>query len=184
MTTATLSRLDFCALWNEALPFEDFVDQATVNQELWRGIHRQAQLPGWALEAARAQAPRRWLVIAEDWCNDAVSVVPVLARLAEAVDGIDLRILRRDEHPEVMDEYLSEGGARAIPIVIVLDDACEELGHWGSRPGPLAEWVAANRHLEKPARNLEVRRWYARDRGETTLREVLAVGRGAVSSEQ
>lgn len=176
MTAATLTRLDFCALWQEGLSFDAFVAQASSNQDLWRGIHRQARLPEWALAAARAQAPRRWLVLAEDWCNDAVSVVPVLAALADAVDGIDLRILRRDEHPEVMDAYLSEGGARAIPIVIVLDEGCEELGHWGSRPAPLAAWVAAHAHLDKPARNLEARRWYARDRGHTTLREVLAIG--------
>ncbi len=174
--TSTLNTLEFCALWQQALPFNQFVAEATVNQALWEGIHRQARLPVWALEQARAQAPRRWLVLAEDWCNDAVSVVPVLARLAEEVDGIELRILRRDEHPAVMDEYLGENGARAIPIVIVLDDRCEELGHWGSRPGPLAAWVSANQHLDKPFRNLEARKWYARDRGETTLLEVLAVG--------
>ncbi|MFN2317419.1 MAG: thioredoxin family protein [Gemmatimonadales bacterium] len=172
----TLQTLDFCTLWEQALPFTQFVDEASVNQELWRGIHRQARLPEWAIAEATRQAPRRWLVLAEDWCNDAVSVVPVLARLADEVDGIDLRILRRDEHPAVMDEYLSEGGARAIPIVIVLDELCEELGHWGSRPSVLQQWVLANRDLEKPARNLEIRKWYARDRGETTLREVLAVG--------
>jgi hypothetical protein len=173
---ATLQALDFCALWEQAVPFSQFVDEAAVNQELWRGIHRQARLPAWALEQAQAQAPRRWLVLAEDWCNDAVSVVPVLARLAEEVEGIDLRILRRDEHPEVMNEYLGEDGARAIPIVIVLDARCEELGHWGSRPEPLSAWVRANQHLDKPARNLEARKWYARDRGATTLREVLAIG--------
>lgn len=173
---ATLQALDFCARWEQALPFHQFVDEAAVNQELWRGIHRQARLPAWALEQAQAQAPRRWLVLAEDWCNDAVSVVPVLARLAEAVDGIDLRILRRDEHPAVMDEYLGADGARAIPIVIVLDERCKELGYWGSRPGPLSAWLSANQHLEKPARNLEARKWYARDRGETSMMEVLAVG--------
>lgn len=175
MTTA-LSAVDFCALWEQALPFNRFVDEAAANQELWRGIHRQARLPTWALEQARAQAPRRWLVLAEDWCNDAVSVVPVFAGLAEQVAGIDLRILRRDEHPSVMGEYLGENGARAIPIVIVLDERCEELGHWGSRPGPLAAWVRANQHLDKSTRNLEARKWYARDRGETSMREVLAVG--------
>lgn len=174
--TTTLKALDFCALWEQALPFNQFVDEAAVNQELWRGIHRQARLPEWAIAEATRQAPRRWLVLAEDWCNDAVSVVPVLARLADEVDGVALRILRRDEHPAVMDEYLGEDGARAIPIVIVLNPLCEELGHWGSRPGVLQQWVMAHRDMDKPARNLEIRKWYARDRGETTLREVLGVG--------
>ena len=168
----TLNSLDFCTLWDSALPFVQFVAQATVGQELWRGVHRQARLPDWALERAATLAPLHLLVLAEDWCNDAVSTIPVLARLAEAVPGVALRILRRDEHPKVMDQYLSDG-ARAIPIVIALDAAFRERGHWGSRPSELEAWVKANREMTKPDRNREIRRWYARDRGEPTLREVL-----------
>jgi hypothetical protein len=173
--TPTLPALDYCALWTEALPYATFVAQAETKQAFWRGIYRQARLPDWALAEARAQAPRRWLVLAEDWCHDAVSVIPVLARLADQADGVELRILRRDEHPEVMDEYLT-GGARAIPIVIVLDEACNPLGSWGPRPAELQAWFEAHRHMEKAARTLEMRKWYARDRGHTTMQEVLAVG--------
>lgn len=172
--TITADALDFCTLWDAALPFDQFVAEATTAQELWRGVHRQARLPEWATEQASARSPFRMLVLAEDWCNDAVSTVPILARLAEAVPGVELRILRRDEHPAVMDQYLSNG-ARAIPIVIVTDAGCEELGHWGSRPSELEGWFEANRDMPKPDRNREVRRWYARDRGESTLREVLAL---------
>lgn len=180
MTTA-LAPLDFCTLWDTAVPFDHFVDEATTAQELWRGVSRQARVPDWARREAAALAPLHLLVLAEDWCNDAVSTVPVLARLADAVPGVELRILRRDEHPAVMNEYLSDG-ARAIPIVIALDAACQELGHWGSRPSELEAWVKANREMPKPELNREVRRWYARDRGESTLREVLAAaaGRGSL----
>jgi hypothetical protein len=73
-----------------------------------------------------------------------------------------------------MDRYLTNG-ARAIPIVIVLDESFRALGHWGPRPAELQAWVMENR-LRVPKAELypQVRRWYARDRGETTLREVLA----------
>lgn len=173
MTTAH-APLDFCTLWDTALPFDQFVDEATTAQELWRGVYRQARVPDWALREAAALAPLQLLVIAEDWCNDAVSTIPILARLAESVPGVELRMLRRDENPEVMDQYLSDG-ARAIPIVIALGAACEERGHWGSRPSDLQAWVLAHRALPKPDLNREVRRWYARDRGQSTLREVLAI---------
>lgn len=175
--TTTLRTLDFCALWNEALPFATFLDRAETKQAFWQGVYRQARVPEWARDAAMEQAPRRWLVLAEDWCNDAVSVVPVLARLADEVPGIELRILRRDEYPGIMNEYLTDG-ARAIPIVIVLDEGCQELGAWGPRPAELQAWFEVHRDMEKALRTLEIRKWYARDRGETTLREVLAVGRG------
>lgn len=172
MSTA-LAATDFCALWEQALPFDQFAAEATSNQALWLGVHRQARIPDWAREAAAALSPFRMLVLAEDWCNDTVSTVPVLARLAEVVPGVALRILRRDEHPEVMAQFLTDG-ARSIPLVIVLDEDSEVIGRWGPRPAVLQEWVLAHRGMEKAVRNLEVRKWYARDRGETLLREVLA----------
>jgi hypothetical protein len=98
----------------------------------------------------------------------------VLARLADSAPGVELRILRRDEHPEVMDQYLTNG-ARSIPIVIALDRDFGELGHWGPRPHALQSWVLAERARGVAKEELypSVRKWYARDHGETTLREVL-----------
>jgi thiol-disulfide isomerase/thioredoxin len=176
--TATLQALDFRTLWEGAVPFDGFVAEATTAQELWRGVHRQSQLPDWALEEARALAPLRLLVLAEDWCNDAVSTIPILARLAEAVPGIELRMIHRDEHPDVMERYLTDG-VRAIPIVIVLDAAFRELAHWGSRPSELEQWFVSHRGMPSVDRNREIRRWYARDRGASTIREVLAAARRA-----
>ena len=83
-------------------------------------------------------------MIAEDWCGDASSTVPVLAKLADAVPGLELRVILRDQHPEVMDRYLTNG-SRSIPIVIALDEQFRELGHWGPRPRELQAWVMANR---------------------------------------
>ena len=74
-----------------------------------------------------------------------------------------------------MDHYLTNG-ARAIPIVIVLDAEFRELGHWGPHPTALQQWVMENKG-KMPREELypQVRRWYARDKGESTLREVLEV---------
>src|SRR5437016_13649778 len=86
-----------------------------------------------------------------------------------------MRILRRDEHPAVMDRYLT-GTARAIPIVIVLDGQFREVGHWGSRPAQLQAWVMeARRTTPKEQLYPQIRRWYAKDKGESTLREILAL---------
>lgn len=165
---------DFAGLWEQALPFDEFVAASEKQRGLWEGLHRIAVVPDWALAAVPAGLKRRLLVIAEDWCGDASSTVPVVARLAEAVPGLELRIIRRDQHPDVIDRYLTNG-SRSIPIVIALDEDFQELGHWGPRPSVLQSWVMANR-LTVPKAELypQVRKWYARDRGESTLREVLA----------
>ncbi|MGZ8392983.1 MAG: thioredoxin family protein, partial [Gemmatimonadales bacterium] len=99
--------------------------------------------------------------------------VPIIARLVSQAPGLELRVILRDKNPELMDQYLTDG-ARSIPIVIALDDKFQEVGHWGPRPAALQVWVMANQATTPKAELYpQVRKWYARDRGETTLREVL-----------
>ncbi len=172
-----MTRPDWKTLWTEALPFSRFVAESREHKRLWEGVYRLARIPDWARDPLPAGETRKLLVIAEDWCGDASNTVPVLARWADETPGLDLRIIRRDEYPAVMDRYLT-GGSRSIPIVIVLDEDFEELGHWGPRPAALQAWVMAHRGtIPKSELYPQVRRWYARDRGETTIREVLAVMR-------
>jgi hypothetical protein len=74
-----------------------------------------------------------------------------------------------------MDAHLT-GTSRSIPVIIVLDDAFEERGWWGPRPTVLQHWVSGQGQLlEKSARYREARTWYARDRGRTTLEEVVSI---------
>lgn len=182
---AVTPSLDFRALWEEAVGFDQFLaESAPEHRPLWEGIYRTASLPDWSLHLSdpgslrlSVSASLRLLVLAEDWCGDASNTVPVLARWAEAA-GTELRMLKRDEHPEVMDRYLT-GTSRSIPIVIVLDADFKEVRHWGPRPTELQAWVMAHKGtMPKGERYREVRRWYAKDRGETTLREVLGLAAG------
>jgi hypothetical protein len=165
----------FADLWDRALTYERFVKESTAHCELWTGIYRLAQVPDWAVERSAALGVRfRLVVLAEDWCGDATNTVPVLAKWAAAAPNVELRILRRDENPAVMDRYLT-GTARSIPVAIVLTESFEELGWWGPRPAELQAFVREQRGAGRTKLDLypEVRRWYAKDRGESTLRGVL-----------
>jgi hypothetical protein len=165
--------IDFKSLWNGAFGFADYLAASSEHKGLWEGVYRLARIPTWATAALPPGVQRKLLVISEDWCGDASNTVPVLAKWAASVPGLELRVIRRDENPDVMDRYLTNG-SRSIPIVIVLDGAFEEIGHWGPRPTELQAWVMANRAgIPKGELYPQVRRWYARDKGESTLREVL-----------
>jgi Thioredoxin len=174
--------MDFKQLWQQAMPFDDYVrESAPEHRPLWDGVYRLARVPHWALAPVAGGDARHLLVLAEDWCGDAVNTVPVLARWAQRAPGVSLRILRRDEHPDVMDRYLTNG-ARSIPVVIALDREFGELGAWGPRPRELQAWVMAHKDMmPKDERYREVRRWYARDKGETTIREVMEAMGAAVN---
>jgi hypothetical protein len=99
----------------------------------------------------------------------------MIARLAELTPGFDLRVLERDKNPDLMDAYLTNG-SRSIPIVIAYDADFRALGSWGPRPSELQEWaMTIGRTLEKDERYRHIRTWYARDRGRSTMDEVLRV---------
>jgi len=167
--------IDFAAAWADAVTFAAFLRDSVEHKGLWEGIYRLTRVPDWAPDTVVGGDQRRFLVLAEDWCGDASNTIPVLAKWVAQTPGLELRIIRRDEHPAVMDRYLTDG-ARAIPLVIVLDSTNRELGHWGPRPAELQEWVVANRGLiPKPELYPQVRRWYARDKGMSTLCEIATV---------
>lgn len=158
--------------WFEgAQPFERYLEGTLKNHELWLDLYARARLPAWVATLPR-RPDLRFLVIAEDWCGDAVNTVPLVARLAECL-GVEVRVLARDQNLELMDRYLTGGHSRSIPVVIVIDASGNEVGWWGPRPQELQDWVLGEgQQLDKDSRYREQRRWYARDRGETTLREL------------
>lgn len=177
MTTAT--ELDYRAYWEQGLPFETWLNEEVEEHvDLWEGVHDRHETPDAAVDRAREiGGDWRLLVLAEDWCGDASNTVPVLARFADAAPNVEMRVVERDENPDLMDRYLTDGG-RAIPLAVVLDGEFEPRGRWGPRPEELQEFVITEKEKgerETSAIYREVRRWYARDQGETTLEELLDV---------
>ena len=151
---------------------------ATVqkNVDLWAALWKHARVDEGFVRRVSA-LPGVWhlLVLSEDWCGDAVNTVPVVARLAERSPNTDLRVLGRDDNPDLMDAHLT-GSSRSIPVVIALDESFRERGWWGPRPTVLQHWVSGQGQLlEKTARYREARIWYARDQGRTTLEEVVSM---------
>lgn len=171
--------VDFAATWEKAEPFSRFLGRVAKLQSLWEGSTRMAAIPEWARERFSALPNGlRMLVLNADWCLDSASTVPTLARLAEVVPGVEMRVLDRDAYPVLMDRYLTDG-TRSIPLAILLDRDFRELGHWGPRPRELQSFVRAHldRDMSKEAIHLEVRKWYVGDRGNAMLREIAeAVG--------
>jgi len=107
-----------------------------------------------------------WLIITEGWCGDAAQNIPIIEKMAAENDGIETRYILRDENPELIDRYLTNG-ARSIPKLIVLDaGTLEVLGTWGARPKQAQElfYMLNDRGVEKPQIMEQLQRWYNDDR--------------------
>lgn len=123
------------------------------------------------------------LTLVESWCGDVSQVVPVIEKMAQAApERLTHRLLFRDQHPHIMDAFLTQG-ARSIPKVIFLDPADRRvLGAWGPRPSEaqamVMDFKATEAQLPDEER-AEFRRktieaihaWYARDKGRRTALE-------------
>ena len=167
---------DRTAKWEAAESFEDFLPTAEANDTIWASTWKRSSVPDDIAERMGA-VPGQWrlLALSADWCIDAANSLPHVARLAAETENLELRLLERDDHLDLMDAHLT-AGARSFPVVILLDAQNREHAWWGPRPADLQAWVkAVGMDLESADRYREIRKWYARDRGKTTLHEVVAM---------
>ncbi|MEB2782728.1 thioredoxin family protein [Algoriphagus sp. C2-6-M1] len=122
-------------------------------------------------------SPQVWLLITEAWCGDAAQSLPYIARLAALNPLIQLKLVLRDENPELMDAYLTEG-ARSIPILIGLnEDLSQELFLWGPRPEFLQNRLKAYKLDPQNITSKEfadgTHLWYARDKNQSLENELM-----------
>lgn len=125
-----------------------------------------------------------WVVLTESWCGDAAQIVPVMNKIAEeAGEKLELRILLRDENPDLIDEFLTNGG-RAIPKLIFVKENAEKkleiINSWGARPAEAQKLV--NDYKQKVKENPELEDfkafseslhgWYAKDKTQHTQNEL------------
>lgn len=164
------------ARWNTALTLAEYIAAPIENHELWRTTTRLARLSdAHADRARRIDAPSRLLVLLEDWCGDAMYTVPFAQAIADTNPRTQLRVLTRDGNADLMSAHLTRD-SRSIPVVMRFAADGTETGWWGPRPSPLQQWVLTEGlAMEKPLRYKAVRTWYARDRGVTTVNELLSL---------
>ncbi len=108
-----------------------------------------------------------WLVITEAWCGDAAQVIPVLNKIAESSDNIDLKLVYRDENEVLMDAFLTNG-ARSIPKLIALNEKREVLYTWGPRPSEATKMVVDFKSINgnlTPEFKIDLQKWYNNDKG-------------------
>ncbi len=132
--------------------------------------------PEFRTRLANLSGKYQWLVITEGWCGDASQIVPILSLIADAAPNISLRMVLRDEHTDLMDQYLTNG-SRSIPKLIVIDEETgNEIGQWGPRPIPAQEiMIESKKHPEithdEVVKQLQL--WYSRDKGRNIEEELI-----------
>ena len=127
-----------------------------------------------------------WLVITESWCGDAAQTLPVLNKLAETSENIAFRVILRDEHPDLMDNFLTNG-TRSIPKLIILNSDLDVMASWGPRTAAATKLVTD--YKEKFGKidaefKTQLQMWYNNDKGASIVNELTEVVRKAEEQER
>ena len=121
------------------------------------------------------RSKQTWIVISESWCGDAAQTLPVINKMAELSDAIDLKIVFRDENSLLMDAFLTNG-SRSIPILIILDEEGNVLDYWGPRSKAATQLVIdykAEHGIIDAAFKEKLQVWYNQNKGQAILKEVV-----------
>ncbi|MEO2059882.1 MAG: thioredoxin family protein [Mesonia sp.] len=117
-----------------------------------------------------------WLVISEGWCGDAAHSLPVIHQLADLNPNIEMRVVLRDQHEDLMNQFLTNGG-KSIPKLIMYDvDQKEVIADWGPRPTTATQMVedykAKHGQVDIEFRE-QLQLWYNKDRGQNIIDDLL-----------
>src|SRR5699024_5166371 len=91
--------------------------------------YNQFEVPEADKDVVQSTSHVRVIGLAEVWCGHCMVDVRIVQRITENA-GMDVSMLPRDEHLELMDQYTTNGN-RVIAIFIFIDEAGNEISKWG-----------------------------------------------------
>lgn len=156
---------------------EDLMHYSTLNEVRMNRLDKTIELPEDAKSTLKSlKKEYTLLVISEGWCGDAAQIMPVINKIAEATTKLEFDIILRDDNPQLMDEYLTNG-ARSIPKLILIEKATNIVrASWGPRPHAAAKLIFdyKEKHgvIDLDAKTA-LQKWYLEDKGLSTVDEIV-----------
>ena len=157
---------------------EDLLNYSKLNDRRMTRLDKTIQLSQETLLGLKKiDKPITCLVLTEGWCGDAAQTLPVISKIADESDLITLKIIFRDEHEQLMSQFLTNGG-KSIPKLLVLNSQNKVLNTWGPRPNTATKMVQdyKNKYGQLDAafkQQLQV--WYNKDKGVNIQEDMLGL---------
>lgn len=126
----------------QGMTFQQYLDQMTTNKDKFLETMAATQVtPQDRAVFADRREKLNVLVLTEDWCGDALTNFPVLARMVEGAPNVEMRVFLRDQNPDLMDQYLNRGLFRSIPVFVFFDGDMREVARFVERPPKITEYM-------------------------------------------
>lgn len=198
MATSTLPLTP--EMYETGISWEDYLALMRDHRDTSTALYEHSSIPAETVERFLRLVERHGgrlsiSAVTEDWCGDSAVTLPIIARLADEVPNLRLRILIGKRFPELRAAYKNDG-YEAIPVLSLFDADWKELGRWMERPKSaddrVSAWVAerprigelygvddpeAKRELKEIFRGLvlEMAVWYPEGLWDELLDELAAI---------
>jgi hypothetical protein len=148
---------------------EALTQYTLLNDSRMRRLDKTTKIPDSDLDRiSRFKGNQTWLVLTESWCGDAAQSLPIMNKIAELTEKIDLKVVLRDENLDLMNAFLTNG-SQSIPKLIVIDTTTNDIiGEWGPRPSIATEMVNSYKSEHgslSPEFKQDLQVWYNKDKG-------------------
>ena len=147
--------------FQQGMTFQQYLDQMKTNNERFLQYLREVKIrPEDRQALERFGKPLKIMVITEDWCGDALQNFPVFAKLVDGLPNVEMRVFLRDQHPDLMDQYLNQEIYRSIPVFVFFDEKMNELARFIERPPSVTEFLEKKiRELRQALRQEHLEEW-------------------------
>jgi tRNA U34 5-methylaminomethyl-2-thiouridine-forming methyltransferase MnmC len=126
----------------QGMTFQQYLDQMTTNKDKFMEALAAVHVtPDERAAFTSRREKLNVLVLTEDWCGDALTNLPVLARMVEGAPHVEMRVFLRDQNPDLMDQYLNRGMFKSIPVFVFFDEHMNEVARFIERPPKITEFM-------------------------------------------
>lgn len=155
---------------------EALINYTKLNARRMKRWEKTIKITPEATEKIKAfNKPLTWIVLSETWCGDAAHVLPVLNKIALLNENINLKIILRDEHDDLMNQFLTNGG-KAIPKLIAVNENFEVKFTYGPRPFEATKMVNDFKQAHgqlTPEFKEDLQRWYNKNKGQAIVNDIV-----------
>ena len=161
-------------------PYDDpaFIDYTVMNwQRTSRWLKTGKVLPEMETLLKSIDKKLNWLLITEPWCGDAAHIVPFIKLFAEMNSNIHLTVELRDEEPHSINNYLTNGKSKSVPILVIRDEDQKDIAVWGPRPQAcqVVYDELHNQNADFETLKAALQKWYNADKGVSLQKELMSI---------
>ena len=139
--------------YQQGISYAEWMQQIDRNQDKFEQNFNEMKLNADDVAAikklmALPNGPAKCCAIGEPWCPDVFRGMPVMAKLAQALD-LDMKIFFRDQNLDMINEFLYKGEFQSIPVFVFYTKDHKYLGHWTEKSqktreeGPLLQAITS-----------------------------------------